>query len=166
MILTHILKNTLLSSFHLRIKRFGSIVTHFNAGKLIRAVVYRSVSRLGFSDLQISPILIGHHTRLPVNKTFNQRTKLGSLNTGNQRRVDLAPALGRYQDTLFLDAFAALVLETLSVTRFTAKVFFIQFNDTLQQLPTFKTWFHRLANRITGYPDGALSNSQPLSHEH
>ena len=123
MFLTHIMKYTLLSSFQQRIKRLGGIVMNFTAGKLFGAVVYPRVGRIVFSDLLISPILIGHQVRLPVDKTFNQRTKLGGLITGNQRRSDLTLTFGRHKDSLFFSAFAALMLDTMFITRFAAKVF-------------------------------------------
>ena len=95
MFLAHIMKYALLSSFQQRIKRSGSMVMHITACKLFRAGVYLTVGRIVFSDLLISPILIGHQVRLLVDKTFNQSTKLGGLITGNQCRADLALAFGR-----------------------------------------------------------------------
>ena len=160
------MKYALLSSFQQRIKRFGSIVMHVTAGKLFRAVVYPRVGRIVFSDLLISPILIGHQVRLPVDKTFNQRTKLGGLITGNQRRSDLALTFGRNEDSLFFSTFAALMFDTMFITGFAAKVFFIQLYDTVQRRLAFRAWFHQAPNRMTHFPGCALSYSQPLAHEH
>ena len=152
MFLAHIMKYALLSSFQQRIKRFGSIVMHITAGKLFRAVVYPRVSRIVFSDLLISPILIGHQVRLLVDKTFNQRTKLGGLIIGNQCRADLALAFDRYQNTLLFGAFATLVRDTFLVAGLTAKVFFIQLDHAAQMLSVFGGWFHHMPDSMTHFP--------------
>ena len=160
------MKYALFGTFQQRIKRFGSIIMHIAAYKLLRTVSYPGVRCIVFSDLLICPILIGHQVRLPVYKTFNQRTKLGGLITINQCRPDLSLALDCNQNTLLFGAFAALGRDTLLVTGFAAKVFFIQLYDTVQWRPAPRARFHQLANRMAHFPGGALSHSQPLAHEH
>ena len=166
MFLTQIMKHPLFGAFQNSAKRFSGIVMNIAARILFVAVVNPIMSGKLFTNKSIGAVFISNQRRPFIDKALYLRTKLSDFVTGYRYSPHRTVAFNGYQYSLLVGAFAAFVFNTFFIAMFAAKVFFIQFHNTMQWGLALSTWIHHFANGVTHFPGCFLCNTEPLAHKY
>lgn len=165
MLLTHIVKNSKFCALQICVKRFGSVVVRIATGIFSFTMIDPVVGSEHLTNSAIGLKLIGHKMRLPINKAFDVRQKIGQFVTINRYGPNRAVALNGNQNSLLLGSSASFVSNSLLVSRLTANVFFVKLNNTLQSWNKLRTRIHHLSDRMPEFPGAFLRNADPFPQE-
>lgn len=156
-----IMKYPLLSAFQNSIKGLCGIVMNITAGVLFFAVVNPIMGGKLVANRSIRMVFISHHMRIFIDKSVHLGKKLSDLITGHRYGPNRAVAFNRHQYSLFGGAFAPFVANPFFITRFTAKVFFIQLDNTAKCRNDLIARVHHLAHRMAHFPGAFLRDANP-----
>ena len=162
MFTAQIMKYTLFGSFQNSTKGLCGIVMNLAASVLFFAVIHPMMGGKRVANRAIRTIFIGHHMCIFINKFVDQRKKLRNLITGHRRSPDRAVAFNRHQYSLFVSALAPDGANSLLITWFAAKVFFIQLDNTAKCRNNLISGIHHLAHRMANFPGTFLGDTNPF----
>jgi len=165
MLLTHIMKNPQFGALQVRIKGLCRIIVSFSTSIFFLAMVHPIVSRKHLAGLSIAVKLVGHQMRTLIDKAFYMGQKIDQLVALYRYGPNRAVAFNRNQHSLLLGSPASFVLDTVLVARFSADIFFIQFNDALKRRNELRAGIHHLSDGMTNLPGTLLRNANPFAQK-
>jgi len=163
MLLAHIMENSQLRTFQVRIERFCRVIVRLTPCKLLFRMVHRIMGGEQLSRLPIALKFIGHQMCTSVQKTFDVGQEISKLVTIDRHSPHRAVALYGDKYSLLFNATASLVFHTMLVARFATDVLFIQFDNTLQRWNQLRSRVHHPSDGMTELQGAFLRDANPFS---